>query len=242
MDDKKRLIQSLRFPLLFLLIIWTVKIAEIALYEDFSYFGIYPRTLKGIAGISLSPFIHKDFNHLFSNTVPLLVLLTGIFYFFRTLTYRIFLYVYLFTGIMVWVIAREAYHIGASGLIYGFASFLFLSGVLRRDSRLLAISLLVVFLYGSMIWGIFPIEDRISWESHLSGFVMGIFLAVYYRKLGPQRKPYDWELEEEVVEHENFTEINYTDDYTELRYFYVEKKDEETGGKEEHLNGENIKI
>lgn len=103
-------------------------------------------------------------------------------------------------GIWVWVGGRSGYHIGASGLVYGLASFLFFSGVIRNDIRLLAISLLVVFLYGSMIWGIFPIFPQVSWESHMLGGISGLVLAIYYRKYGPQKKVYEWELEEEEEE------------------------------------------
>jgi membrane associated rhomboid family serine protease len=163
--------------------------------------GILPRSLSGLVGILTSPFIHADTDHLLANTLPLLVVGTGLYYFYRELATRVIAMIWLFSGFWVWMIARGDYHIGASGLIYGFVAFLFLSGLLRRDRRLMAISMLVVFLYGSMVWGILPIDQRISWESHLLGSVAGIFAAWYFRKEGPQRPRPQWELEEEQ-EHE----------------------------------------
>ena len=130
----------------------------------------------------------------------MLVLGGCLFYFYKEIAVKIFILIYLITGLCVWFGAREAYHIGASGVVYGLASFLFLSGIIRRDGRLLAITLLVTFLYGSLVWGVFPDfypEKNISFESHFWGLIVGVILALYFRKLGPQRKKYDWEEEEE---------------------------------------------
>ena len=126
------------------------------------------------------------------------MLSVALFYFYSEIAFRIFLLTYLLTGVLVWVGGREAWHIGASGLVYGMASFLFFSGILRKYYRLVALSLLVVFLYGEMVWGLFPgIYKNISWESHMLGFVSGIFLAVLYRNEGPQKPVYEWMEEEE---------------------------------------------
>nr|MQY79897.1 rhomboid family intramembrane serine protease [Bacteroidota bacterium] len=159
--------------------------------------GIYPLKLKGLKGIILSPLVHANFRHLLDNSLPLLILGVAIFYFYSKVAYRVFFLTYIMVGIWVWFGGREAYHIGASGLIYGFASFLFFSGILLGEVRLLAISLLVVFLYGSMVWGIFPIKKGISWESHMLGAIAGLILSFYYRNQGPQRIEYDWEEEED---------------------------------------------
>ena len=203
--EKKRLGYSLIFPLAFLLSLWLIWFVEITLDLDFSYMGIFPRKISGLKGIIFSPFIHADIKHLFNNSVPLLVLTTAIFYFYSSLAFRIFFLSWFMVGIWVWFGGREAYHIGASGLIYGFAAFLFISGVIRNYIPLLAISMLVVFLYGSLIWGIFPIQPHISYESHMLGAISGIVLAIHYRKYGPQRPKYRWEEEEEEEEEE--TEI-----------------------------------
>ncbi len=170
------------------------------------WLGVYPRTPKGLHGVLLTPFVHADLKHLLSNSIPLLVLGTGVIYFYRNLSYKVFLIVWIASGICLWVAGRPSYHIGASGVVYGLASFLFFSGAIRRDPRLAAISLVVVFLYGGLIWGIFPIWPNISWEGHLFGGVAGLACALAYRHQGPKRPVYSWELEEEGNEegsHEN---------------------------------------
>jgi membrane associated rhomboid family serine protease len=127
---------------------------------------------------------------------------TGLIYFYRGISLSVITMIWFFTNTWVWLAARPDVHIGASGLIYGFVCFLFFSGVFRRDPRLLAISLLVTFLYGSLVWGILPVSQTISWESHFFGSVAGIFAAIYFRKEGPQRKIKVWEEEPEPTEPE----------------------------------------
>jgi membrane associated rhomboid family serine protease len=177
-----RIIRYIYFPSLAIIIMWLTKIVEYILPTSFVNFGIYPRALEGLKGIFCSPFIHSDFNHLISNTVLFFLLSVAIFYFYRKDAARIILYTWLITGILVWIGARSAWHIGASGLVYAYASFLFFSGILSKERRLIAISLLVIFLYGGMIWGIFPENQNISWESHLFGFVSGFMMAFYIGK------------------------------------------------------------
>ncbi len=167
---------------------------------ELHFHGLYPRKLSGLQGILFSPLIHGDFKHIMANSIPLMVLGTGLFYFYRDVAVRVFLLSYFMTGLFAWLAARESYHIGASGLIYSLVGFLFLSGILRRHFGLMAISLIIVFQYGSMIWGIFPLEERISWESHLMGLVAGIFLAVVYRKVGPQKGEFPWSSVKDVAD------------------------------------------
>lgn len=200
--DKKVFFYSLILPSFFVLILWLIAISEAMLDFKLSHLGVYPRTLKGLPGIVLMPFIHADFKHLFSNSVPLLVMGTGILYFYRSLGYRVFLIIWIASGICLWFGGRPSFHIGASGIVYGLASFLFFSGVIRRDVRLSAISLVIVFLYGGMIWGVFPIWPSISWEGHLFGGISGFACALAYRKHGPKRKVYIWEIEEEDNEND----------------------------------------
>ncbi|HYX05792.1 MAG TPA: rhomboid family intramembrane serine protease [Bacteroidales bacterium] len=211
LTEKRRFIHSLVFPTFILLIFWLVRISESVLQIDLSFLGVYPLTLKGVPGIFLAPFIHGSFNHLINNSIPFFVLSVAIFYFYRGISYRIFFLVWIITGIWVWVSAREAYHIGASGLIYGFASFLFFSGVIRNDIRLLAISLLVTFLYGSMIWGVLPLKPQISWESHLSGGIAGLVLAIIYRKQGPEKITFSWDSEPENLPEDPEEDEEYQD-------------------------------
>ena len=185
--ERLKLKHSLIFPVSFLILIWAIKIFEWGLGLDFTQLGVFPLHAKGLLGIITSPLIHSDFGHLMANSVPFLVLGWGIFYFYRPLSYRIFILCYFSTNILVWLGAREAYHIGASGLVYAFASFLFFSGILRNYYRLIAISLIVVFLYGGLFWGIFPIMKDVSWEGHLFGAISGLTYAIAYRDQGPQK-------------------------------------------------------
>jgi membrane associated rhomboid family serine protease len=185
MDDKKKLFQSLLFPALFLIIIWLVKITEIVLNTNLVYLGLYPLKWSGLIGILTAPLIHADLRHLFDNSIPVFLLSAAIFYFYSPVAYKVFFLSWIITGIMVWLGGRSSYHIGASGLIYSFASFLFFSGIIRNSINLMAISLLVVFMYGGLVWGIFPYDYKISWESHLFGALTGFCLAIVYRHYGP---------------------------------------------------------
>lgn len=196
---KKKLFLSLVIPGTFVFLMWFVKITEILFDSDFSFLGIYPLELKGLPGILFSPFIHSDFKHLFNNSLPLLFLGTATFYFYSEVAVKVSLWTCFLTGALVWFAGREAWHIGASGLVYGLASFLFFSGIIRRYFRLTALSLLIVFLYGSMVWGMLPEFYRnVSWESHMLGFISGIVLSIWFRNEGPQRPVYEWPEEEPV--------------------------------------------
>lgn len=190
-------------PCLFVFILWLVKAVDLIFRLDLNQYGLYPLQTKGLPGIITAPFLHADVSHLFANTIPLLILASLLFYFYREIAWWIIILLWIITGAWVWVFARgvEA-HIGASGIIYGLASFLFFSGIIRRETGLMVITLLVTFLYGGLIWGIFPHffpKQNISWESHLMGLLAGLILAIYYRKSGPQRKTYEWENEEDEV-------------------------------------------
>jgi membrane associated rhomboid family serine protease len=196
---RKKLLLSMIIPGTFIFFMWMVKIIEVLFNLDFSDFGIFPLAARGLPGIILSPFIHADFNHLFNNSLPLFFLSVALFYFYSEVALKVFIWTYFLTGVLVWIAGREAWHIGASGLVYGLASFLFFSGIIRRYFRLIALSLLIVFLYGSMVWGIFPgIYKNVSWESHMLGFFSGVVLSVWYRKEGPQKPEYEWMDEEET--------------------------------------------
>jgi len=195
---RKKFLLSLIIPGTFVFLMWLTRITESLFELDLVSLGIYPLTLKGLPGILLSPFIHEDFRHLLNNSLPFLLLSVALFYFYSEIALRIFSLTYVLTGSLVWLGGREAWHIGASGLVYGLASFLFFSGIIRKYYRLTALSLLIVFIYGEMVWGLFPgIYKNISWESHMLGFISGIFLALVYRNEGPQKPVYDWMEEEE---------------------------------------------
>lgn len=198
-DEKRLFISSIIIPIIMVMIMWLVKIIETVFHLDFGFLGIKPLSAEGLPGILLFHFIHGDWEHLFANTVPILVLGTSLYYFYRPLANKILLILIFSTGLLTWCGARSSVHIGASALVYGLTFFLMLSGFIRRDRKLIIISLIVVFLYGSLVWGLYPkyaIENNISWEGHLSGFVMGIVLAIYFRKEGPQREEHMWEDED----------------------------------------------
>lgn len=182
-------------PLLFILSIWTVYWFEIKFNYDLSSFGIYPRTLEGLRGVVLSPFLHGGIEHLYSNTIPAFLLLASLRYFYRENFWKVLCYGILFSGFLTWLIGRESYHIGASGLIYVLVSFMFFKGLRSQYYRLVALSLVIIMLYGGMIWYVFPdIEDGISWEGHLAGLITGFGMAVLFKT--PDYKKflkYDWE-------------------------------------------------
>jgi membrane associated rhomboid family serine protease len=200
--EKKIFRYSLLMPGLFLLGFWMIFLIGVVLQLDLTKYGIYPLHAEGLKGIALSPFIHANLTHLSANSLPFLVLSFSLFYFYRKLAWPIFLLIYFLSGVCVWLGGREAWHVGASGLIYGLGAFLFFSGIFRNDVRLLTISVIVVFLYGGMFWGIFPIEPDISWESHLWGSMSGFALSIVYRTRGPQRSRYEWEDETETEEED----------------------------------------
>ncbi|MDJ0840378.1 MAG: rhomboid family intramembrane serine protease [Acidobacteriota bacterium] len=165
--------------------IWTVKMAETWWDASFTHFGMFPRDWKHLYGIVTMPFLHKDFGHLYANSFGVFVLTMALFQFYEKVAWRVILHSVLWGGVMVWIIARPAYHIGASGLIYSLTAFLFLSGILRRDRASVGVMLIVAFLYGGAIWGVFPIHPGISWEGHLCGAIVGCLLAVRYRRVDP---------------------------------------------------------
>ena len=199
-EEKKRFVYSLVFPGLFLLLLWVVKFFEISMEISLVEGGVYPRKGSGLQGILFSPLIHSDWKHLINNSMPAFLLSLALFYFYRDIAYKIWFLIYLIGGILLWSVGRQAYHIGASGLIYGLASFLLLSGLIRRVRSLIAISLLVVFWYGSMVWGLLPIDFEVSFEGHITGAVSGVILAVIYRDQGPEPEKSSLDEEEELSE------------------------------------------
>jgi len=170
-----------------------------------SIFGIRPQNVDYFIGVFLAPFAHSDSNHLINNTVPLFFLMSLLIHFFEFLSYRLIFLMYFFTGLGMWFFCPLGHNIiGASGVLYCLASFLFFSGLIRKNRQLMSISLIIVFLYGSMFWGIFDLPNNqinnISWQSHRIGFVLGVLFSVIFKSKGPQKKKYQWEYEEEDTE------------------------------------------
>lgn len=239
------------FPVLFVLIIWLVFWFEVRFSFDFNYLGIRPGSIEGLRGILFSPFIHADIKHLFNNTIPLFVLSMSLFYFYRGISWQVLLLGLLLTGFFTWVIGRPSNHIGASGVIYLLASFLFFKGIFSKYYRLIALSFIVVFFYGGMLWFVVPVEPGISWEGHLSGLLVGLAFAVIYKQKIAKAPKYEWERpdynaeEDEFMKHfdenGNFIEkladengnVNELDDIAEegknttvYRYYYKRSKEE----------------
>ncbi|MFD2565025.1 rhomboid family intramembrane serine protease [Aquimarina rubra] len=192
------------YPLLFVLAIWIVFWFEIRFGFDFNNFGIYPRTLIGLRGVLFSPFIHGDLSHLWHNTLPLLILCMSLFFFYPKNSWNVLFLGTLLTGVLTWSLGRPANHIGASGIIYMLFGFLFFKGILARHFRLIALSFVVVFIYGSMIWYTLPVDPKISWEGHLSGLLVGILLAFLIKKGVAKPKTYYWESPDYNPEDDEF--------------------------------------
>ena len=182
-------------PLFFVWFLWFIYWIEIKFDFDFIENGIFPRTFYGFQGVIFSPFIHADIEHLYNNSIPLLVLLAALRYFYAKQSMAVIGYGILLSGLITWVIGRSNYHIGASSLIYVLVSFIFFKGIQTKYYRLVALSLAVVIVYGGMVWYIFPkVEDTISWEGHLAGLITGFILSLKYKT--PEYKKiikYDWE-------------------------------------------------
>ena len=202
--EQKQILYALFFPVLFIIVLWLIWIVEKTLGADWSHWGIYPGKMYGLRGIITFPLIHADAKHLFSNSVPLLVLSWCLIYFYKDLGYAVFPVLWIFSGLFTWIFGRDSWHIGASGLIYSLAFFLFFSGIFRRYIPLMAVSLVVVFLYGSMVWNMFPIAEivdpSVSWEGHLAGAISGLLCALIFVKQGPQKPEPEPEEEEEATE------------------------------------------
>lgn len=234
-NTTSKLFSSILYPASFVALLWAIKLYEEISNTSLSWYGIYPRTIHGLIGVAVAPLLHADYGHLFSNTIPLLILGSTIFYFYRSIAFQVFFWVYLMTGIWVWAAARDSYHIGASGILYGFVSFLFFSGIFRKDTRLLSLSLFVVFLYGGTVWGILPIKEGVSWESHMLGSLAGLITAYNFRKEGPASRVYDLGNEEENAlidvsgeqEHPDPEQQNNT---IQITYTFVPEKEEEQAG------------
>ncbi|WP_299676853.1 rhomboid family intramembrane serine protease [uncultured Dokdonia sp.] len=194
----------LLYPVGFVLLIWIVYWVEIRFGINFTPYGVKPQTALGLRGVLFSPFIHGSIAHLWHNTVPLFVLSTALFYFYHKIAWRVFFFLILLSGIGTWFIGRSAYHIGMSGVIYGLVSFLFFKGIRAKHFRLIALSLLVVFLYGSLVWGTLPVDEKISWEGHLAGLVSGALLGFCFRESVEKPPKYVWESEDYNEEDDPF--------------------------------------
>lgn len=194
-------LSTLAYPLVFVLLIWFVFWLQIRVSYKIKFLAIYPLEISGLKGVLFSPFIHSDINHLYHNSLPLFILTLALFYFYRDIAWKIIIWGILCSGFLTWIIGRPSYHLGASGLIYVLVSFIFFKGIQVSNYRFVALSLLVVFLYGSMIWYVFPIDEKISWEGHLSGFIIGALFSLFFKAKSATKPKFDWE-------HDDYEPIN----------------------------------
>lgn len=202
---KSKFYRSINWPLRLVLLLWLVHLVQVILPVDFAWLGIYPQRVFGLKGIFFAPLIHADWGHLLSNTPPLFVLSAIILYFYRSVAVPSFVMIYLLTGLAVWLFGRPVFHIGASGVIYGLVAFVFWNGIFRRNLKSIVLALIIVFYYGSLVMGILPGQEGISWESHLLGALAGIFTSFWFRtslEQDEQPKKYSWE--DEPIDSESF--------------------------------------
>lgn len=207
-SEKLKFFRSFFYPSILVILLWIIRFTDIIFELGLNNYGLHPLHVKGLTGILTSPFLHADYVHLFANSAPLLILGALLFYFYKEIAWPVLIWLVIITGFWVWTFAKSGtVHIGASGVIYGLASFLIFSGIIRRETSLMVITLLVTFLYGGLIWGVFPQffpNKPISWESHGMGFLAGIVLAVFYRNQGLQRKSPDWDEAEDEDDHDAY--------------------------------------
>ncbi len=223
-----KLIDSLIWPLVIVVVIWLVFFLNIQYGWELNQYGMHPKKLSGLLGIFSMSFLHGDFDHLFSNSVPLLLSMGFIFLYFENHKYKILLFNTLLTGILLWFMGEPgSNHIGASGLVYAFIFFLVTHAAITKNKEMVAASFVLIFLYGSLIYGLFPeygllIGKNISWEGHLAGAISGVVFAFLFRNKGPQKKIY---FEDEEDDDDDFDQFEYwNQDQTTIHYFYKENE------------------
>ena len=181
------------YPVSFVLAIWLVFWAQVRFFPSIKRLGVYPQKLEGLLGVLTSPFIHSDIEHLYHNSIPLFILSVALFYFYRKIAWKVLIFGIILSGLITWLIGRPANHIGASGLVYVLVSFIFFKGVFAKHFRLIALSLVIIFLYGSLIWYAFPVKDGMSWEGHLGGLISGLLFAIVFRRAVAKPERYLWQ-------------------------------------------------
>lgn len=184
-NQYKQFLDKIKFPLFILFLLWGIEIYEALFHKNFMYYGIYPREFGSLPYIFTAPFIHSDWNHLFSNSSPILLLMSIMALFYPRIATLSYLFILTGTGFMVWLLARgNSYHIGASGVVYGLVSFVFWTGVFRKNIKSIILALIMIILYSGMFQSLFPSEEKnISWESHLFGAIVGLITAFIFRSV-----------------------------------------------------------
>lgn len=195
---------AVRIALTFVAILWLIQMLNSGLDLRPEDFGVRPRQLIGLTGILFAPLVHGDFEHLFANSLPLLVAGTAMLYLYPQSALRLLPAIYFGPGVAVWLFAGGSSHIGASGVVYGLVAYILVAGLIRRDRRAIAASLLISFMYGALVWGILPIRIGVSWQTHLAAACIGAGLAIALRHLDvPPRRTYSWEEEQNTVHEQD---------------------------------------
>ncbi len=206
--DRKRIKLALTVTLGLLILVWGAFFIDLQFDLEWRRFGNRPLRWNGLVGIFSMPFLHGDFKHLWGNTVSFFTLCAMLIYFYRGVGLKVLAWTWFGAGVLLWLSGAPGNHIGLSGVVYALASFLFLSGLIRMHPHLIRVAMVVAFLYGSIVWGVFPIETGVSWQGHLSGAALGGLLAIVWRKQGPQRPPIPVDEEEDEELHSDSPQVS----------------------------------
>ena len=177
----QKFINAIKFSGFVVAVLWVVHLWTSGTGISLSRYGVFPRETDGLIGILTAPLIHGSWEHLISNSAPLFVTMTMISFFYKRVAIPSFIFIYLLTGGAVWMFGRSVYHIGASGVVYGLVAFIFWSGIFRRNIKSIILALIVIILYSGYLGGILPLQEGISWESHLMGGIVGIIVAYIFK-------------------------------------------------------------
>ena len=195
---------AVKIALGFVALLWVIELLSLGLDLGVEVFGVRPRELAGLLGILFAPLVHAGFVHLLDNSLPLVVAGTAMLYLYPQSSLRVLPAIYLGPGVAVWLLGPSgSSHLGASGLVYGMVSYIFVAGLIRRDRRAIAASMLIAFMYGALVWGVLPIKYGVSWQTHLAAALIGIAMAIALRRFDVQPpRRYSWEREADAHEHD----------------------------------------
>ena len=213
--------------------------------------SLIPLVPEGLKGVIFSPLLHGNLEHIAGNSIPIAVLFFLLYQFYPKLANNVLFWGWIFTGLIVWLLppmnffGQEPVYsciIGASGIVYMLAFFIFFSGIFRKNKTLLTVALVVALYYGSLIWGIFPEElfykldqpSKISWQAHLSGAIVGLALALIFKnKHREKNKKFIWEFPNYYSEKDDKLWQEYIEGHPEHFLEMPQKKKEEIW---EHLD------
>lgn len=231
MEDEKLysgkfLFQSILVGFVIFSLPWISFLVQYYTDTNWNEYGLHPRSIVHWYGIFTMPFLHDGWDHILSNSIPLWFLTSCLYYAYYPFFRQVMFFLFIVSGLWTFIIGRTDVHVGASAVIYGLASYIFWSGVWSKHYRLATLSLLIVFLYGSIVWGLFPIRPNMSWEGHLSGFLAGLVLSLYFKKELPKRKVFEWEIKPDNSEYVKVPveEKDPKTNQVNIHYIYVPKE------------------